>query len=48
MGQSGFWGDRHCADQAELHAQGHHRSQRLAEADVAVHTRSKLSLQPER
>ncbi len=46
VGQSGVWGDRHYADQAELHAQGRYRSQHLAEADVAAHTRSTLSLQP--
>jgi penicillin amidase len=46
VGQSGVWGDRHYADQAELHAQGRYRSQHLAEADVAAHTRCTLSLKP--
>ncbi|MCV2367970.1 penicillin acylase family protein [Roseateles oligotrophus] len=46
VGQSGVWGDRHYADQAQMHALGQYRNQHLAEADVATHTRSKLSLLP--
>ncbi|MCV2359327.1 penicillin acylase family protein [Paucibacter sp. TC2R-5] len=48
VGQSGVWGDKHFADQAQLHAQGQYRRQHLDKADVAAHTRCTLSLQPPR
>ena len=46
VGQSGVYGDRHYADQAQTYIQGQYRAQHLDEADVAAHTRSTLVLKP--
>ncbi|HEV8692438.1 MAG TPA: penicillin acylase family protein, partial [Ideonella sp.] len=46
IGQSGVWGDKHYADQAELYASGQTRPQYLDSADVASHTRETLTLTP--
>jgi len=46
VGQSGVWGDVHYADQAASHVAGQYRTEHLAEADVAAHMTSTLTLVP--
>lgn len=46
VGQSGVLFDRHYRDQAQTYIQGGYLRQWLAEADVAAHTRSVLTLIP--
>jgi penicillin amidase len=46
VGQSGVWGDRHYADQADTYARGESRPQHLDEADIAAHVRGTLLLTP--
>jgi penicillin amidase len=46
VGQSGVWGDRHHADQADAYHRGESRPQHLDAADVVSHTRTTLTLVP--
>jgi penicillin G amidase len=46
VGQSGVWGDRHYADQAQPYVQGLYQRQYLDEKDVSAATRSSLVLRP--
>jgi penicillin amidase len=46
VGQSGVWGDRHHADQADAYHRGESRPQHLDAADVVSHTRITLTLVP--
>lgn len=48
VGQSGVLFDPHYKDQAEAFHQGHYRAQHLLEADILAHTRSTLTLTPDR
>jgi penicillin amidase len=47
VGQSGVLFDAHYADQAETFVQGGYQPMHLGAADVAAHTRSTLTLQPQ-
>lgn len=46
VGQSGVWGDAHYRDQAAAWLRNEAAPRHLAEADVAAHARSTLTLQP--
>jgi len=46
VGQSGVWFDRYYADQARPFAQGEYQQAHSGEADVRVHTRSTLLINP--
>ncbi len=46
VGQSGVWGDRHYADQAQAFVQGRYQRQYLDEKDVTAATRSTLVFTP--
>lgn len=46
VGQSGVWGDPHYSDQAQAYMRGASRTEHLADADVAAHTVSTLTLVP--